>query len=63
MPGLLILVPHPCKSLIENDFRNKPLALKGDKLIRALQTDKSTDATITTAKRLLVFVDKIEQVK
>jgi len=50
-------------SLIVKDFRNKPLVEQVDKLMHFLHTDKSSDATIATAKELLVFVDKIEQVR
>jgi len=48
-------------SLIEKDFRNKPLVERVDELMHALHTDQSSDAAIATAKTLLLVVAKIEQ--
>jgi len=49
-------------SLIEKDFRNKPLVEQVDKLMHVLHADQSSDAAIATAKALLAVVAKLEQV-
>jgi len=51
------------KSLIENSFRNKTLIIQINTIIHTLETSKGSDITITTAKQLLNFVDKIEHAK
>lgn len=50
-------------SLIEKDFRNKPLLNQGDELMLSLHAAQNSDAAIATAKELLIFVDKIKQVQ
>jgi len=50
-------------ALISKDFRNKPLVLQGDNLIHQLRDHHTPAPTITTAKKLLDFVDKIEHIK
>jgi len=50
-------------ALISNNFRNKPLVLRGDKLIHLLLDNHEAKTTIATARKLLDFVDEIEQVK
>jgi len=51
------------RSLIESSFRNKPLVIQVNAMIHTLETSKDSDVTITTAKQLLNFVDKIEHAK
>lgn len=49
--------------LIKKDFRNKPLVLRGDRLIHLLRDNHEAKTTIVTARKLLDFVDEVEQVK
>jgi len=51
------------KTLIRKSFRNKPLVFRGDNLIHLLQKNHSAETTMTTARKLLDFVDKIERVQ
>jgi len=51
------------RTLISEDFRNKPLVLRGDNLIRFLQDKHAANTTIVIAKKLLVFVHDIEQIE
>jgi len=46
--------------LIKKDFRNKPLVLRGDKLIHLLRDNHDRQTTIVTARKLLKFIDEIE---
>ncbi len=50
-------------ALIMKDFRNKPLVLRGDNLIHRLRDNHEPETTMATARKLLNFVDKIEQIK
>lgn len=49
------------KELIIN-FRNKPLVLKGDTLILQIKNADKVENTISTAKKILVFVRKLENI-
>ncbi len=51
------------KALIGKDFANKPLVMKGDRLIRLLQKNHDPKTSIATARKLLAFVDEIEKIK
>jgi len=50
-------------ALIKKDFRNKPLVLRGDRLIHRLRDNHEPQTTMATARKLLDFVDEVEQVK
>jgi len=50
------------KLVLIKDFRNKPLLIKGDELIRRLNHSKSPMQYIDESNNLLSFIKKIEQV-